>query len=288
MAMEGPNVSPVGAAPLGAIPKKPLWKKWWFWLVAGLVLLFVLVGISSGGGSTDEAEPAPEVDPMPSVLGERLDVALSDLEAFGVSEGDIEIVGGGAFGILDESNWTVCEQRPEPGSIDLVDFRLVVDRTCPDTDAGEGSVEQEVAEESADDAAADADPAEGVESEETAAAEPDSPATFIPAARRDLRDLRKDVNDLETAIAEGGVLRVAGNQVELAFNLGQLGSLNPPEEYAAEWNAQLDAVSSQIDAMNVLIDEDGTPGQVADAIDAARTAINAALDSVNEYESSLG
>jgi hypothetical protein len=35
------------------------------------------------------------------------------------------------FGVLDESNWTVCQQEPAPGTVDASGVRLVVDRTCP-------------------------------------------------------------------------------------------------------------------------------------------------------------
>lgn len=66
---------------------------------------------------------------MPDVVGDRLDVAKSDLSAAGVSEGDVEVVGGGMFGVVDESNWTVCEQSPSAGSA-ASDVRVVVDREC--------------------------------------------------------------------------------------------------------------------------------------------------------------
>ena len=245
----------------------------------GVVVGVALLGVS-GCASGDASGDAAVVEPMPNLVGERLDVALSDLETVGVSEGDVEIVGGGAFGVIDEANWTVCEQRPEAGSTDLADFRLIVDRTCP---------------QAAEDVAADPveTPADAT-GEEVAVEEtevesvPESPAVFIPSARRDLRDMRKDVNDMETALSEGGVLRVAGNQLELAFNLGQLGSLGAPEDYAGEWDARLRAVSDSVDELGALIDGEGTPGQVTEAFDATRAAISAALDSLEEYEASLG
>lgn len=235
-----------------------------------------LAGCSAGESSGDQAS----VQPMPDLVGTRLDVALSDLEAFGVSEGDVEIVGGGTFGVVDEANWTVCEQRPEAGSTDLANFRLIVDRTCPQAAADVVADPSETP--------ADATEEEVVGEEAEVESVPESPAVFIPSARRDLRDMRKDVNDMEQALSEGGVLRVAGNQLELAFNLGQLGSLGAPEDYAGEWDARLKAVSDSVDELGALIDSDGTPGQVSDAFDATRAAINAALDSLEEYEASLG
>jgi hypothetical protein len=71
---------------------------------------------------------------MPELGGQRLDVALSDLRRIGVAEEDVEVVSGGTFGVLDQSNWTVCEQLPGAGSDDTSTVRLVVDRTC-DLDA---------------------------------------------------------------------------------------------------------------------------------------------------------
>ena len=247
----------------------------------GLVVVVgaALLGVSGCAGG-DASGDAAVVEPMPNLVGERLDVALSDLGTFGVSEGDVEIVGGGTFGVIDEANWTVCEQRPEAGSTDLANYRLIVDRTCPQ------AAEDVVADPA--ETPADASQQEAVGEEAEVESVPESPVVFIPSARRDLRDMRKDVNDMETALSEGGVLRVAGNQLELAFNLGQLGSLGAPEDYAVEWGARLSAVSDAVDELGALIDGDGTPGQVTDAFDATRTAINAALDSLEEYEASLG
>ncbi len=74
---------------------------------------------------------------MPDVVGQQLDVALSDVASVGVSEDGVEIVGGGLFGVVDEANWMVCEQLPDPGDVLDGQTRLTVDRTCGDepTDA---------------------------------------------------------------------------------------------------------------------------------------------------------
>jgi endonuclease YncB( thermonuclease family) len=76
---------------------------------------------------------------MPDVESKRLDVALSDLERAGV-EDDAEVLGGGMFGVLDESNWEVCDQEPTAGGVVGSAPRLTVDRTCDtkdDDDDGE-------------------------------------------------------------------------------------------------------------------------------------------------------
>lgn len=123
------------AQPWMAPAKKPIWKKWWFWVIVGfaaLIVLTALFGDRESNNSAGTEDVIEELVPMPDLLGERLDVALSDLETVGISEEDVEVVGGGALGIIDESNWIVCEQRPEPGETPLENPRLIVDRTCPE------------------------------------------------------------------------------------------------------------------------------------------------------------
>jgi hypothetical protein len=66
---------------------------------------------------------------MPDVVGQRLDVALSDVERAGIDD-KVEVLGGGMFGVVDESNWTVCTQEPENGTEVSAAPRLTVDRTC--------------------------------------------------------------------------------------------------------------------------------------------------------------
>jgi hypothetical protein len=71
---------------------------------------------------------------MPDVETQRLDVALSDISRAGYDSDDVEIVGGGAFGVVDESNWSVCDQDPAAGDTIGRTPRLIVERTCQDED----------------------------------------------------------------------------------------------------------------------------------------------------------
>ncbi len=48
---------------------------------------------------------------MPDLTAKRLDIALSDLDRAGYGD-EPEVLGGGMFGVVDESNWTVCDQAP--------------------------------------------------------------------------------------------------------------------------------------------------------------------------------
>lgn len=87
-----------------------------------LAMLLMLLVAFTGCGS-----PPPKV--MPDVVGLQLDTAISDIERAGIKE-DPEIIGGGVFGVLNKSNWQVCEQLPKPGEAVAVKPRLTVERSC--------------------------------------------------------------------------------------------------------------------------------------------------------------
>jgi beta-lactam-binding protein with PASTA domain len=74
---------------------------------------------------------------MPDVASRRLDIALSDIERAGF-EDEVEVLGGGTFGVVDESNWMVCDQEPSAGTEISSAPRLTVDRECESEDALEG------------------------------------------------------------------------------------------------------------------------------------------------------
>ena len=50
---------------------------------------------------------------VPTLVGQRLDVALDRLESAGLKG---EFQGGGLFGVLDERDWKVVDQDPSPGA----------------------------------------------------------------------------------------------------------------------------------------------------------------------------
>lgn len=86
-----------------------------------------------------------ETKAVPDVTGKRLDVALADFEdaGFGTSDSDIEVLGGGMFGVLDESNWYVCEQDPAPGKAADGNNkpRVMVERECEGSESPESANE---------------------------------------------------------------------------------------------------------------------------------------------------
>lgn len=87
------------------------------WLV-----IVLLLGACSSGPS----------EPVPDVVGERLDAAIDDVEDAGF---ETEVLGGGAFGVIDESGWLVCDQDPGAGSAEADVVELTVDRSC-ETEGG--------------------------------------------------------------------------------------------------------------------------------------------------------
>jgi len=103
-------------------------------LVAYLMCVLLAVSACASGGGEDKDTV------MPNLTAERLDVALSDLARAGYDE-EPEVLGGGTFGIVDESNWTVCDQEPAAGDVVSGTPRLTVERACDEQDAkaGEGA-----------------------------------------------------------------------------------------------------------------------------------------------------
>jgi PASTA domain len=86
---------------------------------AGGFLVGVLLIAILGGAQpvykerTISVASKPQGTAVPALAGVRLDQALDRLESAGL-KGDVR--GGGLFGVLDESSWTVVDQDPSPGS----------------------------------------------------------------------------------------------------------------------------------------------------------------------------
>lgn len=96
-------------------------------LVAGVCALVVVLAAC---GSSD---PGAAKTVMPDVVGKKLDVAKADIEKAGIDE-EVEVDSDATFGVVKESNWTVCEQTPAAGEAVTAAPRLTVDRSCGDDD----------------------------------------------------------------------------------------------------------------------------------------------------------
>ena len=168
------------------------------------VALIVLLGLFGCGGDK------PPV--MPSVLGLKLDTALSDIEPAGFSN-QVEVLGGGLLGIIDKSNWTVCEQEPAAGQV-VEKPRLTVDRACPIAGSSVSPSAQETP-------APTQSPPPSAAPPEEVVPEPAASPTFAPS--REVTDLTVDelVEKLNSenmgGIKPGDLFRVTGELVGSRF-----------------------------------------------------------------------
>jgi beta-lactam-binding protein with PASTA domain len=93
-----------------------------------LTVCALALGVAGCGAEQDAGQ-------MPDVTGQQLDAALSAIESAGFTD-DVDVESGGMFGVVDESNWQVCEQSPAAGEPLTSPPSLTVDRSCDnETDA---------------------------------------------------------------------------------------------------------------------------------------------------------
>lgn len=145
---------------------------------------------------------------MPDVTGKKLDIAQSDIKRAGFAQ-DVEVLGGGAFGVLKESNWEVCEQTPAPGKPLTEAPRLTVERDCSKDDAkptGDLS----------------ASPSEGPspEPEATESATPRPEPTLTVKNNPELAKLLS--SDQDDVLATEFATKYAGRAIEFDGNLGAM------------------------------------------------------------------
>lgn len=103
----------------------------------------------------------------------------------------------------------------------------------------------------------------------------DSPATFGSDASRDLRDLAKDLQDLDKAVSRGSTFRALGNLVEIAFNVGQLKTLVPPAKVARDWQAGMAVLEKSTDAVSDAVSGDSSLGKTRRLIADASARVSA-------------
>lgn len=69
-------------------------------------------------------------------------------------------------------------------------------------------------------------------------------ALFLSSGRGDIADMNKDLDDMVMRATNNQNIRLMGNTLELAFNVGQLEALTPPTVVATSWVTQLSALSA--------------------------------------------
>lgn len=149
---------------------------------------------------------------MPDVTGQQLDAALSAIESAGFTD-DVDVEGGGVFGVVDESNWQVCEQSPASGEPLTRTPSLTVDRSC--------------------DVETDASPTPADEtSEPMATATSSVPATITPATDPAFAAILVEGDSCSDTIAQFADEHEGGT---IEFD-GSVGAINNHEGYATRYD----------------------------------------------------
>jgi len=90
-------------------PKKPIWKKWWFWPIA-IFLIFILIGLM--GGWDEETKPKKQTQPMAQEQGQPE-------EKFGFSEEKRKEIFFEIVQAEDKATKDAIEKYPTPYTDDL-------------------------------------------------------------------------------------------------------------------------------------------------------------------------
>jgi hypothetical protein len=106
---------------------------------------------------------------------------------------------------------------------------------------------------------------------------PESPIEFRFAALRDLKDMRKDVNDARVGITGDGLGKFYWNVATITFNLVQLETLLARDEYAERWNQKLEI-------LKIAVRDLGSGGDDL-TITKAKAQLNRVLNAIPALES---
>lgn len=73
-----------------------------------------------------------------------------------------------------------------------------------------------------------------------------APEVFAAYVTKNVRDINKDLNDLDAALATSKVLRIASNDEEIEYGLRQLQAAGPPADSASEWQDSVQVIGSAV------------------------------------------
>ena len=167
---------------------------------------------------------------MPDVVGLTLDVALSDIKRAGIND-VVEVLGGGAFGVVDESNWTVCTQLPEAGGEVSSTPRVTVDRSCPGDESGLTTLSTEPSDSVATPTATDAEVTVPPTSEPPTS-EPLAEGVLTAENNADLASLLQGPGECDGSVAEFAQ-EYAGRTIEFD---GNIASMAPHDGYETRFD----------------------------------------------------
>lgn len=89
--------------------------------------------------------------------------------------------------------------------------------------------------------------------------------------------MRKDLNDARIGITENGLGKFYWNLAEIKFNLVQLETLSPRDEYAVRWNQKLEILKAAVTDLGA--------GEDDLTISKAKSQLNRVLNAIPALES---
>jgi len=152
--------------------KKPFYKRTWFFVVVGLVVVGLIStafageeDVTSNPTATESQESVAQVVALvvPDLVGENASDASEELEILGFTEITLQDVSEDERFVVLPTNWFVCEMKPEPTNTLDSDKTLVL-LVVKNTESCESG--------GSDESATDSSPSEGSEAEATKTATP--------------------------------------------------------------------------------------------------------------------
>lgn len=142
--------------------KKPFYKRTWFFVVVGLVVVGLIStafageeDVTSNPTATESQESVAQVVALvvPDLVGENASDASEELEILGFTEITLQDVSEDERFVVLPTNWFVCEMKPEPTNTldsDKTLVLLVVKNTesCDSSGSGESATDASPSEES--------------------------------------------------------------------------------------------------------------------------------------------
>jgi hypothetical protein len=104
---------------------------------------------------------------------------------------------------------------------------------------------------------------------------PLSPVEFRVSALGEIADIKKDFSDFEVVLNKGGLFRLLGNILEIEFNIGQLQSLTPPDQYSAKFIERLSKLETAVEGLSSAVTEpDSSTSNTKNWLSKSRSALS--------------
>jgi hypothetical protein len=191
------------------------------------------------------------------------------------------VLGIGALGAGGSDEEALAEAEAAVAEVEAEAEAAIAEAEAAAAEAEAAAAEAQAEAEAAA-AEREADAASVAEADRADEAETDADAgdsfstqSFLTEARNNLADLRKDVSDAQSALAEGRAVGLGWNFAEIAFNSGQLGALTAPDGIATEWDAAIVELNAGLDVATLGYENDSIS-----EMESGLAQISAAADSI--------